>query len=86
MESKSLKETANVAQDFVEKVTRAKGARDKALIVALYGDLGSGKTTFIKAVAKAFGLENTVTSPTFVIEKIYPIRTDGHLPDTIYLW
>ena len=43
----------------------------------MHGDLGSGKTTFVKSVAKAFGLENTVTSPTFVIEKIYSIRTDG---------
>ena len=49
----------------------------EAVVIGLYGELGSGKTTFVKGVAKAFGLEQTVTSPTFVIEKIYPIGTDG---------
>jgi tRNA threonylcarbamoyladenosine biosynthesis protein TsaE len=40
----------------------------------MHGDLGSGKTTFVKMVAKEFGIENTVTSPTFVIEKIYKLE------------
>lgn len=71
MELKSLKETEKLAQDFVKNLVPNK---DKALIATLYGDLGSGKTTFVKFVAKAFGLEKTVTSPTFVIEKIYKIE------------
>ena len=48
---------------------------DRALVVGLYGDLGSGKTTFTQAVAKIFGIKEDITSPTFVIEKIYPIST-----------
>ncbi|MEK7589939.1 MAG: tRNA (adenosine(37)-N6)-threonylcarbamoyltransferase complex ATPase subunit type 1 TsaE [Patescibacteria group bacterium] len=78
--SKSLKDTKNIAEKFVEdteNTARVFGAREHAVVVAMYGDLGSGKTTFVKAIASAFGIENTVTSPTFVIEKIYPIRTDG---------
>ena len=44
-----------------------------AVVVALNGELGSGKTSFTQAVAKALGVEELVTSPTFVIEKIYKL-------------
>ena len=43
----------------------------EATVIALSGDLGAGKTTFAKEMAKAFDIEEGVTSPTFVIEKIY---------------
>ncbi len=52
--------------------------KDKgATLVTLSGELGAGKTAFAKALAKAFGIEEPVTSPTFVLEKIYalPERT-----------
>lgn len=42
-----------------------------AALVTLSGELGAGKTTFAQAVAKALGIEDMVTSPTFVLEKIY---------------
>lgn len=42
-----------------------------ATLVTLSGELGAGKTAFIKAAAKALGVEETVNSPTFVLEKIY---------------
>ena len=51
--------------------TLARGAA--ATVVALSGDLGAGKTTFVQTVAKHFGIEEQVSSPTFVIEKIYEI-------------
>lgn len=38
---------------------------------ALFGELGSGKTTFTKALAKSLGVKEAVTSPTFVISKEY---------------
>jgi tRNA threonylcarbamoyladenosine biosynthesis protein TsaE len=43
----------------------------EATVIALSGDLGAGKTTFAKEIAKTFDIEEGVTSPTFVIEKIY---------------
>jgi len=46
---------------------------DEATLVTLSGELGAGKTAFVKAVAKVFGIEETVNSPTFVLEKIYQL-------------
>ena len=46
-----------------------------ATVVALSGELGAGKTTFAQAVARSLGVEETVNSPTFVIEKIYPVKS-----------
>lgn len=44
-------------------------------VVALVGELGSGKTEFVKGMAGALGLEeNGVTSPTFTIINEYPTR------------
>jgi len=70
VESKSVAETERVAADFAAKL---KGGGE-AVIVGLQGELGSGKTTFVKGVAKALGIGQTVTSPTFVIEKIYKLE------------
>lgn len=46
----------------------------KATIVALQGDLGSGKTTFAQMFGKVLGVEENMPSPTFVIMKFYNIN------------
>lgn len=69
--SKSVEETEKIAEEFIEKISM--GIYNGAVVVGLYGDLGSGKTTFTQCVAKIFGIKEDVTSPTFVIEKRYPI-------------
>jgi len=46
-------------------------------IVALSGRLGAGKTLFVSGVANGLGISVRITSPTFLIEKIY---RDGFLP------
>lgn len=43
-------------------------------VITLEGDLGAGKTTFTKALAKGLGIEGTVNSPTFTIVKQYEGR------------
>lgn len=43
------------------------------VIVALISDLGGGKTTLIQGIAKGLGIKTKVTSPTFVLERIYPV-------------
>ena len=40
-------------------------------VVALLGDLGAGKTTLVRSVAKGLGIEEVVQSPTFNIMKLY---------------
>ena len=43
------------------------------MIIGLVGELGSGKTTYVQQKAKELGITETVTSPTFVLLKIYKI-------------
>ena len=74
--SKNLKETQKVAREFAEKFPTEQ--KDGAYVVALYGDLGSGKTSFVQGVARALGIKNTIISPTFVIERIYKISKDKY--------
>jgi len=45
-----------------------------ATLVTLSGDLGAGKTSYTQGVARALGVTGTVTSPTFVLMKIYPLQ------------
>ena len=61
------------AQQFVEAMGERK-------VFAFYGKMGAGKTTFIKAVCEALGVEDVVTSPTFAIVNEYHI---DHSPLTI---
>jgi len=44
-------------------------------ILCLYGDLGSGKTTLAKGLAQGFGLKKRMTSPTFSLMNVYPVRS-----------
>lgn len=41
-------------------------------VVALYGDLGAGKTAFVRGMARGLEIEESVTSPTFTIVNEYP--------------
>ncbi len=41
-------------------------------VVALYGELGAGKTAFIRGVARGLGIDERVSSPTFTIVNEYP--------------
>ncbi len=43
-------------------------------VVALYGELGAGKTVFVKGIARGLGIADPVTSPTFTILKEYEGR------------
>ncbi|OGG58688.1 tRNA (adenosine(37)-N6)-threonylcarbamoyltransferase complex ATPase subunit type 1 TsaE [Candidatus Kaiserbacteria bacterium RIFCSPHIGHO2_02_FULL_49_16] len=67
-QSLTLETLAKLAVEFAGHLSPKK---DRATVVALFGDLGAGKTAFAKALARAYGIEDDVTSPTFVIEKIY---------------
>ena len=70
--SHSLEETAIIAAEWLESISMTKD-HDKATVIGLSGNLGAGKTAFVKCVAKTMGITEEVTSPTFVIMKIYDI-------------
>lgn len=48
-------------------------------VFAFYGKMGAGKTTFISALCRALGVEDTVTSPTFSIVNEYRADLTGEL-------
>lgn len=48
-------------------------------VFAFYGKMGAGKTTFISALCRALGVEDTVTSPTFSIVNEYRADSTGEL-------
>lgn len=72
---KSIAELERFADEFLEKLPTD---THSAMVVGLSGELGSGKTAFVKALAKALGVEDEVLSPTFVIAKFY--ETHGRHP------
>ncbi len=77
--SKSVEDTAICAGDFFFSL---KASPDKATVVALSGDLGAGKTAFVKELGHFLGIHRQeVTSPTFVIMKMFSIshKSFSHL-------
>jgi tRNA threonylcarbamoyladenosine biosynthesis protein TsaE len=62
---KNLDDTKELAYKF------AKLIEDKGCFVNLYGEIGAGKTAFVKLVAEAVGVTERVTSPSFVILNEY---------------
>ncbi len=81
--SHSLAETETFAQEWVAATAAAhekeaaSAAGSGACIAGLSGHLGAGKTAFVKAVARALGVAEEVTSPTFVIMKLYETGPDA---------
>lgn len=66
--SNNFKETQRLGRDFAKTLR-------KGDIVSLYGDLGSGKTTFTQGLAEGLGIKNRIISPTFVILRSYKLQT-----------
>ena len=59
------------AQDFIKKIKNKK-------VFAFYGEMGAGKTTFIKAICENLGVEDMINSPTFSIVNEY-LDADGNI-------
>lgn len=72
--SNSPEETAKIAGKFASELKEGD-------IVALYGNLGAGKTAFFKGIASGLGIKQRVNSPTFVFVKTYNIhgKTINHV-------
>lgn len=70
--TKSAEETKKVAISLSEEI-KERMLSKHAFIIALEGNLGSGKTTFIQGLAKGLKIKENVLSPTFLILKQFPI-------------
>jgi tRNA threonylcarbamoyladenosine biosynthesis protein TsaE len=70
VDTRSLVETLDVGDRLGRELQRGD-------VVALFGDLGAGKTALVKGIARGLGTPQEVTSPTFTIIHEYP---GGRLP------
>jgi tRNA threonylcarbamoyladenosine biosynthesis protein TsaE len=69
---KSLDGIADAARQFVDAMGENK-------VFAMFGPMGVGKTTFVKAVCELLGVEDTITSPTFAIVNEYRTNTGDQI-------
>lgn len=82
--SKSEEATQNLAKEIWQKYEGQKGHR--AIVFALEGEMGAGKTQFTKGLAKAMGITELVTSPTFNLINHYSLSTNHQSLDHIDAW
>ncbi len=66
MKTNSEQEMINFGKDFAKKVSFP-------MVIELVGDVGAGKTTFVRGLAEALGTKNKITSPSFTISKTYAL-------------
>ena len=67
-----------------EVLTQLPQKESGATVVALVGELGAGKTTFVQALARELGVTETVQSPTYVLMKAYPVSY-SHFKELIHI-
>ena len=72
--------TADEMRDFGAMLGRTCRSAD---VIVLTGDLGAGKTTFTQGLAVGLGIDEAVTSPTFVIARVHPSAGAG--PDLVHV-
>lgn len=75
----SAKETQKLGEKISADLKKGSTSRR---ILALYGELGSGKTTFIQGLARGLGIKKRVISPTFVFIRQYSLAIN-HKPSII---
>ena len=73
----NYKYTSRCEADTLELAENIESEKFPGMVICLDGELGSGKTVFVKGFAKALGINETITSPTFSLVKEYH---DGELP------
>ncbi|OIO30213.1 tRNA (adenosine(37)-N6)-threonylcarbamoyltransferase complex ATPase subunit type 1 TsaE [Candidatus Nomurabacteria bacterium CG1_02_43_90] len=77
-EAKSIGELNVVAGEFL-RLLEQREEKNTATVIGLSGNLGTGKTSFTKCVAEILAITEVITSPTFILEKIYDISPDSIL-------
>lgn len=69
---KSEQEMLEYGRAFAEKISAS-------AVIELIGDVGVGKTTFVRGLAEGLGVKEKVTSPSFTISKTYALKDGGSL-------
>lgn len=72
----TLAELADFAESFTYALKAKSSQATVAVVIALSGDLGAGKTTLVQLVAKNLLVDEIVTSPTFTIMKAYQTKDE----------
>lgn len=72
---------SHIAKEFITALT----GRTGATLVTLSGELGAGKTTFSQQIGKILGVSEVMSSPTFVVEKIYTLPKDAPFKRLIHI-
>lgn len=67
--SRSVENTQNIAKELWQKYQEYQGKR--AIVYALEGEMGTGKTIFVKGLARAMGIDELVTSPSYDLINTY---------------
>lgn len=75
--TESAEETQALGREVAHSLISGMG--ESAQVLCLYGDLGSGKTTFSQGVAKELGIQTRLLSPTFIIVRRYEIADERFL-------
>ena len=73
----NFKYTSRNEMDTIELEQNIESEKFPNMVICLDGELGSGKTVFVKGFAKALGIDENITSPTFNLIKEY---NSGELP------
>ena len=81
--TKSTIQTKQFAWLIAKKVARMKS--DHARVLALTGNLGAGKTTFVQGFAAALGIKEKIQSPTFVLMKIYLLNAQKNFKHLVHI-
>lgn len=74
--TRSAGETRKIAAQIARKIV-SRGPGKTAIVLALQGELGSGKTTFVQGFCEGLGLKKRAVSPTFVILRRTVLNKDG---------
>ena len=77
MEENEYKFTSHSVDETLEIAQNIESDKFPGMVICLNGELGSGKTIFVKGFASGLGIQESITSPTFNIVKEY---LDGEAP------
>ncbi len=71
--TENSKETKKAGLTLAKKIKQT--IAEKALVIALEGELGAGKTTFLQGFSQGLGIREKVLSPTFVVFRKYALSS-----------